>query len=135
LNQWQIHWTESLADFEFQIYYKKDNENDEINALSRWSDHEEVKWVYTEILSEDNRILTKNLAAMYRVKYTSLINNELIWDYYNDRVDEHFEVKQTENFIWRRYNISDFKIKSWNTSLNMIHAEETRFKEINDMMK
>jgi len=43
LNQWQIYWTELLADFEFQIYYKKSNENDEADALSRWFDHEKVK--------------------------------------------------------------------------------------------
>jgi hypothetical protein len=29
------------------------------DTLSRWSDHEEVKWVHIEILSEDNEILMK----------------------------------------------------------------------------
>jgi len=43
LNQQQICWTELLADFEFQIHYKKNNENDETDVLSRWFDHEKVK--------------------------------------------------------------------------------------------
>ena len=67
-----------LADFEFQIYYKKSNENNEVNVLSRWSDHEEVKQVYTEILFKKNKILTKKLAATYRVENAFLMNNELI---------------------------------------------------------
>jgi len=67
-----------LADFEFQIHYKKNNENDEINTLSRQLNHEKVKQIHIEILFEENRILTKKLAATYRVKNTSLINNELI---------------------------------------------------------
>jgi hypothetical protein len=57
---------------------QEDNENDEADTLSRWSDHEEVKWVHTEILSEDNEILMKDLAATYRVKNASLMNDELI---------------------------------------------------------
>ncbi len=67
-----------LADFEFQIHYKKDNENDEADTLSRWFDHEEVKQIHTEILFEENRILIKELAATYRVESASLMNNELI---------------------------------------------------------
>jgi len=83
LNQWQIHWAELLTDFEFQIYYKKNNENDEVNTLSRWYDHEEVKWIYVEILFKKNKVLTKELAAMYRVKNASLIDNKLIQECYN----------------------------------------------------
>ncbi len=78
LNQWQICWTESLTDFEFQIYYKKNNENNKINILSKWSDHEEVKQVYIKILFKKNEVLTKELAATYRVKNTSLMNDKLI---------------------------------------------------------
>jgi len=100
LNQWQIYWTESLADFEFQIYYKKSNENDEADILSRWFDHEEVKWVHTEILFKENEIFIKELAATYKVKNTSLTNDELIQKCYNSWVDEHFEVKRIENFVW-----------------------------------
>ncbi len=54
LNQQQIHWAELLTDFEFQIHYKKNNKNDEVNILSRWSDHEEVKQIYAEILFKEN---------------------------------------------------------------------------------
>jgi len=35
LNKQQINLTESLADFEFQIHYKKNNKNDEVNIFSR----------------------------------------------------------------------------------------------------
>jgi len=37
-----------------------------------------MKQIHAEILSEKNEILTKELAATYRVKNTSLMNNELI---------------------------------------------------------
>jgi len=38
-----------------------------------------VKKIHAEILSEDNKeILTKGLAAMYKVKQASLMNEELI---------------------------------------------------------
>jgi len=79
LNQQQVHWAEQLANYEFQIHYKKSNENDEADALSRQPDHEGVKKIHTEILSEDDkRILTKSLAAMYKVKQALLTNEELI---------------------------------------------------------
>jgi hypothetical protein len=60
LNQQQVCWTKQLANYKFQIHYKKGNENSEADALSRQSDHKEVKKIHTEILSEDNKkILTK----------------------------------------------------------------------------
>jgi hypothetical protein len=43
LNQQQVCWAEQLVNYEFQIHYKKSNENDEADALSRQPDHEEVK--------------------------------------------------------------------------------------------
>ncbi len=67
-----------LVDFEFQIHYKKNNKNDKADTLSRWSDHEKVKQIHTEILSEENEILMRELAATYRVKNASLMNNKLI---------------------------------------------------------
>jgi len=77
--------------------------------LSRWSDHEKVKWVHTEILFKENEILMKELAAMYRVKNTSLMNNELIQECHDSWVDEHLEVKKTKNLIRQRCNISDLR--------------------------
>ncbi len=110
LNQQQVCWAEQLADYEFQIHYKKDNENGEANALSRQPDHEEVKKIHTEILSEDDKgILTKDLTAMYKVKQASLTDEELIWVCHNSKADEHLEVKRTEDLIQRRCNISDLK--------------------------
>jgi len=113
LNWWQVCWTELLADFEFQIHYKKNNENGEVNTLSRWFNHEKVKWVHIKILSEKNEILTKELAATYRVKNTSLMNNELIQECHDSQTDKHLEVKRTENLIRQRHNISD--LRNWVT--------------------
>jgi len=100
-----------LADFEFQIYYKKSNKNDEVDTLSRWLNHEKVKQVHAEILFKENRILTKELAAMYRVKNTSLMNDELIQKCHDSWADEHLEVKRTENLVRWKHNISD--LRNW----------------------
>jgi len=110
LNQWQVRWTEQLADYEFQIHYKKGNENGEADALSRRPDHEGVEKIHAEILSEDNKeILTKGLAATYKVKQTPLTDEELIQVCHDGRADEHLEVKRTEDLIWRRHNVSDLR--------------------------
>jgi len=59
-----------------------------------------VKKIHAEILSEDDKkILTKGLAAMYKVKQTSLMNEELIQVCHNSRAGEHLEVKRTENLV------------------------------------
>jgi len=69
-----------------------------------------VKKIHTKILSEDNKeILTKGLAAMYKVKQALLTDKELIQVCYNDRTDEHLEVKRTEDLVQRRHNISDLR--------------------------
>ncbi len=110
LNQWQVRWAKQLANYEFQIHYKKNNKNGEADALSRQPDHKEVKKIHIKILSEDNkRILSKGLTAMYKVKQTLLTNEELIWVCHDSRVSEHLEVKRIKNLIWRRHNISDLK--------------------------
>ena len=81
--------------------------------MSRWLDHEKVKWVHTEILFKENEILTKKLAATYRVKNASLMNNKLIQKCHDSWADEHLRVKRTENLIWWRCNISD--LRNWVT--------------------
>jgi len=69
-----------------------------------------VKKIHAEILSEDNKkILTKGLAAMYKVKQTPLTDEEMIQVCHNNRVHEHLEVKRTEDLIQRRRNISDLR--------------------------
>ncbi len=114
LNQWQVRWAEQLADYKFQIHYKKSNENGEADTLSRQPDHEEVKKIHTKILSEDNKgILTKSLAAMYKVKQALLTDEELIQVCHDGRTGEHLEVKRTEDLVQRRRNISD--LKDWIT--------------------
>ena len=110
LNQQQIRWAKQLANYEFQIHYKKGNGNGEADTLSRQPDHKEVKKIHTEILSEDNKeILTKGLAATYKVKQAFLTDKELIQVCHNSRVNEHLEIKRTENLIQRRHNVSDLK--------------------------
>ncbi len=110
LNQQQVCWAEQLVNYKFQIHYKKSNENGEADTLSRQPDHKEVKKIHTEILSEDNKgILTKGLAAMYKVKQAFLTNEELIQVCHNGRASEHLEVKRTENLIQRRHNISNLR--------------------------
>jgi len=69
-----------------------------------------VKKIHIRILSEDDKgILTKDLAATYKVKQAFLTDKELIQVCHNSRVSEHLEVKRTENLIQRRHNISDLK--------------------------
>jgi hypothetical protein len=98
-----------LADFEFQIHYKKNNENDEADTLvddlimKKWNEFTLKFWAKTMKFSQ------KNLAATYRVKNASLMNDKLIWECHNDRVSEHFEVKKIKNLVWRKHNISDFR--------------------------
>ncbi len=100
LNQQQIHWAEQLADFEFQIHYKKSNENSDADTLSRWSDHKEVKTIYAEILYKDEkRILMKDLAVTFKMKNAFLMNNKLIKVCYDSRADEHLEVKCIEDLV------------------------------------
>jgi len=110
LNQQQVCWAEQLANYKFQIHYKKGNENGEADALSRQPDHKEVKKIHIKILSEDIKgILMKDLAAMYKVKQALLTDKELIQVCHNSRADEHLEVKRTEDLIQRRHNISNLK--------------------------
>ncbi len=109
LNQWQICWAEQLVDFEFQIYYKKNNENSDADTLSRQSDHKEVKTIYAEILCKDEKeTLIKGLAAIYKMKNTFLTDNELIKVCHDSRADEHLKVKHTEDLVQRRCNIDNF---------------------------
>jgi len=78
--------------------------------LSRQPDHEEVKKIHTEILSEDDKgILTKGLSATYKVKQALLTDEELIQVCHDSRADEHLEVKRTKDLIQRRHNISNLK--------------------------
>jgi len=68
--------------------------------LSKQPDHKEVKKIHVKILSEDEkRILTKGLAATYKVKQASLTDKELIQVCHNNRADEHLEIKRTEDFV------------------------------------
>jgi len=68
--------------------------------LSRRPDHKEVKKIHAEILSEDDEgILTKGLAATYKVKQTPLTDEEMIQVCHNGRADGHLGVKRTEDLV------------------------------------
>jgi len=59
-----------------------------------------VKKIHAKILSKDKRrILTKGLAAMYKVKQALLTDEELIQICHNNRASEHLEVKRTEDLV------------------------------------
>ncbi len=69
-----------------------------------------MKKIHVKILSEDKKeILTKGLAATYKVKQATLTDEELIQVCHDSRTDEHLEVKRTEDLVQRRHNISDLK--------------------------
>ncbi len=89
-----------LVNFEFQIHYKKSNENSDADTLSRQSDYKEVKTIYTEILHKDKkRTLIKDLAATFKMKNAFLMNNEFIKICHNSRADRYLEVKYIEDLI------------------------------------
>ena len=89
-----------LADFEFQIHYKKSNENDDADTLSRQSDYKEMKTIYIEILHEDKKeTLIKDLTATFKMKNAFLTDEELIKVCYDSQADEHLEVKHTEDLV------------------------------------
>jgi len=114
LNRWQVRWAEQLADYEFQIHYKKDNENGGADALSRRPDHEGVEMIHAEILREDEKgTLIKGLAATHKVENTPLTDKELIRVCHDSRAGGHLGVKRTENLVRRRCNIGD--LRNWIT--------------------
>ena len=56
--------------------------------------------IYAKILYKNKKeTLIKDLATIFRVKNTFLIDKELIKICYNNRADEYLKVKYTEDFI------------------------------------
>jgi len=110
LNRRQVRWAEQLADFEFQIHYKKGNENGGADALSRRPNHEGVEAIHAGILREDEEgTLMKGLAATYKVENTPLTDDELIRVCHDSRAGGHLGVKRTEDLVQRRRNIGDLR--------------------------
>jgi hypothetical protein len=133
LNQQQVCWAEQLVNYKFQIHYKKSNENGEADALSRQPDHEEVKRFTLKFWVKMNKkILTKGLAAMYKVKQ-ALDRWRTNTSMSQQQSHEHLEVKRTENLIQRRHNISDLKDQITEYIVRCNSCAETRFREIKDM--
>jgi hypothetical protein len=133
LNWWQVCWAKQLANYEFQIHYKKGNENGEADALSRQPDHKEVKRFTQNSEWRQQENPHKRLSSNVQGEAAFLTDEELIQVCHDSRANEHLEVKRTEDLIQRRHNISDLKIKSLNTLSDAIHVTETRFREIKDM--
>jgi hypothetical protein len=50
----------------------------------------------------------KGLAAMYKMKQTFLMNEELIQVCHDDRINEHLEVKELRT-LYERHNISNLR--------------------------
>ncbi len=64
--------------------------------------------IYAKILHKDKKeTLIKDLAVIFKMKNTLLIDEELIKVYYNSQTDRHLEVKYTENLVQKRYNIGN----------------------------
>ena len=103
LNWWQVRWAEQLADYEFQIHYKKDNENGGADVLSQQPDHKGVKKIHQEILWQNaEEVLMKDLAATFCVELPQWSDEKIIRECHKSRTAGHFEVKQTENLVqWR----------------------------------
>ncbi len=56
--------------------------------------------IYIEILCKDKKeIFIKSLVAMFKMKNIFLINEKFIKIYYNNKANEHLEVKCTEDFV------------------------------------
>ena len=90
----------SQADFEFEIHYRKNSENDGTNVLSQQSDYEKVKIIHKEILRENSeKILTKNLATTHHVEDVSQNNDDVIRKCHKTRVNEHLKVRKIKDFI------------------------------------
>ena len=116
LNWWQVRWAEQLVNYEFQIHYKKGNENGGVNTLSWQPDHEGVEKIHQEILQENaEEVLTKDLAATFHVELSWWSDEKIIKKCHESRTAEHFEVKQTENLVWWRCSIVN--CREWITEM------------------
>jgi hypothetical protein len=72
LNQQQVCWAKQLVNYEFQIHYKKSNENDEADTLSRQPDHEEVKKIHMKFWVKTTRNPHKRLSSNVQGEASSL---------------------------------------------------------------
>ncbi len=69
-----------------------------------------MKTIYAEILHKDEQeTLIKDLAAIFKMKNTFLIDKEFIKVCYNSWTDKHLRIKCIEDLVQRKYNINNFK--------------------------
>ena len=89
-----------MIDFEFEIHYKKDSENDDTNVLSQQLNYEKVKITHKKILKENSeRILTKSLVITHYIKDVLQDDDDIIRKCHKTRINKHLEIRRTENFI------------------------------------
>ena len=89
-------------------HYKKNNENNNINALSWQSDYEKVKIIYKRIFREDSeKILTKNLVITHHMEDVSQDDNNVIRECYKTRVNKHLKVRRIKDFIQQKHNLQN----------------------------
>jgi hypothetical protein len=135
LNQWQVCWAEQLAIMNFKSITRRVmrmmKQTLWVNSLimkkwKRFTWNSEWRW---------QEILTKGLAAMYKVKQAFLTDEELIQVCHNSRVMNTLKSKELRT-SYKEDTISvTLKIKSLSTLSDAIHVTETRFREIKDMTK
>jgi hypothetical protein len=133
LNQQQVCWAKQLANYKFQIHYKKSNENDEADALSRQPDHEEVKRFTLKFWVKTTRKSSQRLSSNIQGEANSWQMKN--WYKYVTTAGLMNTLKSKElRTSYKEGTISaTLKIKSLSTLSNAIHVTETRFREIKDM--
>ena len=89
-----------MINFEFKIHYRKDNENDDADALSQQSDYKKVKIIHKKFFRKNSkRILTKNLVTTHYIESVSQNNDDVIRECHKTKVSEHLKVRRTENLV------------------------------------
>lgn len=89
LNRRQTRWSEFLADFNFQIIYRKGSENGRADALSRRADHmEETPVASTQLLKTNNdgtlELAHREISYLYKVQTDKEWEKRLIKAYNKD---------------------------------------------------
>jgi hypothetical protein len=93
-----------------------------------------VEKIHAGILSEDNKgILTKGLAATYKVEQAPLTDEELIRVCHDGRAGGHLESRGPRTSYEEGAISATLGIESPSTSPDAIHAAGTRSREIKDM--
>ena len=101
LNKRQIRWAEELADYDFEIHYRKGSENGRADALSRRSDHlpSEAPKQQSILVKRPNGTITlanRQLLALYtlqpdetwKIRLQSAYPTDTYWEQNHDRMEQ-----------------------------------------------